>query len=568
MGVNYNARIPNVTIKLNSDLEVLEVDRGFLRFFNFSEFKGDFFSLLPKEDVNNFKNFLLNYNDSQLTKSFITTFHIRDNDLTSVLYVDKVNDIYEISIKEMEYTKERYHDNELLKQEYASVLSSIDSYYFLYNIEKKCFALKNTKNLLSIYEGDLIKLKELLIDFFKIKEEEKNSDMFKELCHDLESSVADKDYTFEKNKGKVIFSTKKTISDKKEYIVSSIFSGENEMVKQASYLESHDALTSLYNKKTITEMAISRINKAKLPCTIIVIDIDRFKEFNDSYGHQYGDSVLKAMGQVLKDSLGSLGYAGRIGGDEFMCIVEGTDEDDLRNITRNIKIGIQWAIPTKTLDQVITCSIGCARFPLDGKKYNDIFELADKCLYIAKNKGRNCYVIYKPEIHEAVLSKSRLEQEKIIEGTLYTDYAREQMEILSILDKKEENYKEKVIAKLRNYLNVSKIVLYDQDFNPIIINGVDDNDYRKIFLNNKDYFKYFNKENYFILDNVQSLEPIDKIKCKMYQNNSIASTLEILGKENDKIKGLITIDLYKPARTFNPIHVVFSLMVAKKIFNE
>lgn len=165
-----------------------------------------------------------------------------------------------------------------------------------------------------------------------------------------------------------------------------------------SYL---DPLTELLNKKAITEYAKEAVeDRNKKRVALAMLDLDNFKQVNDTYGHMFGDEVLKASGKIIKEAISGMGVAGRMGGDEFFMVFNDyKDELHLRNILRTIKINIASMYQGKIGDIPLSCSIGASRSDVDSGDYHKLFKVADKALYLAKQKGRNRYIIYKTELH-------------------------------------------------------------------------------------------------------------------------------------------------------------------------
>lgn len=163
----------------------------------------------------------------------------------------------------------------------------------------------------------------------------------------------------------------------------------------------YDSLTKVYNKKAITEYAINTLKENKRNRTIIVIlDVDHFKSVNDTYGHMYGDKILARVGQRLKEVVGEDGVVGRIGGDEFMIVLNGINDDQmLRGVLRAMRTQIKWEFSEEFTDFMITCSIGASIYPNNGTDFEELFKKADHCLYIAKEKGRDRYVFFRDELH-------------------------------------------------------------------------------------------------------------------------------------------------------------------------
>ncbi len=160
-----------------------------------------------------------------------------------------------------------------------------------------------------------------------------------------------------------------------------------------------DSLTKILNKKSITEYALKTV-KPGSQVAVAILDIDYFKNVNDTYGHLFGDQVIAAVADVIKNVIGRNGMAGRIGGDEFMVILKGYgDESGLRSYLRSIKFNVSMLFLDRVGDNRLSCSIGASQCSIDSNDYNELFRIADKALYIAKQKGRNRFVIYDVKKH-------------------------------------------------------------------------------------------------------------------------------------------------------------------------
>ena len=166
--------------------------------------------------------------------------------------------------------------------------------------------------------------------------------------------------------------------------------------------EMRDPGTDLLNKRAITDYVRKVIeSKPNHNVTIAIIDVDDFKTINDTYGHQFGDEVLSDVANIIKNAVGRKGMCGRIGGDEMFIVIEGLEGDEpIRSVLRTIKSNIGWLYHNDERNiNKITCSIGSATYPVDADNYQELFKIADKMLYLAKEKGKNRYVIYHSDLH-------------------------------------------------------------------------------------------------------------------------------------------------------------------------
>lgn len=155
-----------------------------------------------------------------------------------------------------------------------------------------------------------------------------------------------------------------------------------------------DSLTGLANRRHMEEILqrqFYRMLRYNTPCSIIMIDVDHFKHFNDTYGHDMGDYVLKELASYLKDNTRGEDLACRYGGEEFIIVLVDTDFEQAAKKAEMIRSGIAEtiAIPFLAEKLHITVSVGVATSPRHGRNMQELIKAADKALYRAKENGRN-----------------------------------------------------------------------------------------------------------------------------------------------------------------------------------
>jgi diguanylate cyclase (GGDEF)-like protein len=184
-----------------------------------------------------------------------------------------------------------------------------------------------------------------------------------------------------------------------------------------------DYLTGLFNKKAITDFAKKACESGDSHIVnLCIVDIDNFKHVNDAYGHAYGDRILREVADIILEVLGDDGRAGRIGGDELMMIIENVEEKtDLRVYLKSIRERVEASHRDENGIPQITVSMGIGTYPLYVDNYEDLFNLADRMLYRAKNRGKNRYVIYNPEIHGRIVNGELDESTTTINSTTAVD---------------------------------------------------------------------------------------------------------------------------------------------------
>lgn len=165
----------------------------------------------------------------------------------------------------------------------------------------------------------------------------------------------------------------------------------------------HDSLTSLFNRRFLDEslpLLLARLKRDHSPVTILMLDIDHFKDVNDSYGHQVGDAVLQALGNALKTSVRAGDIVCRYGGEEFILVLPGMRAEDGRMQAEKLRMMIA-SLTVSGRDQSVsvTISIGGSVFPHDGTSSDELIAVADRALYRAKQNGRNRVEFAEPDAH-------------------------------------------------------------------------------------------------------------------------------------------------------------------------
>ncbi len=170
--------------------------------------------------------------------------------------------------------------------------------------------------------------------------------------------------------------------------------------KKLQYLAHYDPLTNIPNRLLTMErlsQAILRGKRHNERIAVFFIDLDRFKWVNDTLGHDVGDQLLQEITQRMQNCLRADDTIGRLGGDEFLAVVDPIDNEQAAAIVAS-KLTIAVAAPVKIKNHTIeiSCSIGVSFFPEDGTKSDTLVRTADTAMYAAKERGRNCYEFFTP----------------------------------------------------------------------------------------------------------------------------------------------------------------------------
>jgi diguanylate cyclase (GGDEF)-like protein/PAS domain S-box-containing protein len=162
-----------------------------------------------------------------------------------------------------------------------------------------------------------------------------------------------------------------------------------------------DPLTGLFNRRYLEESLnreLNRANRTDRTVSVVMLDLDHFKHFNDTFGHQVGDILLKEVAVVIKSRVRAGDLACRYGGEEFSLILAEVDAEGAYKCVESIRESIKHLSlhhRGQTLG-TITVSAGIATFPAHGNTSEDLIRCADESLYRAKKSGRDCIIVYEP----------------------------------------------------------------------------------------------------------------------------------------------------------------------------
>lgn len=176
---------------------------------------------------------------------------------------------------------------------------------------------------------------------------------------------------------------------------------ENE--KRLNFLAHHDPLTRLANRVLFNERLAQALAKARRngqQVALLFLDLDRFKNINDSLGHAFGDQVLKIVAERLGRQVRSTDTVARLGGDEFLVIAENVaDSQNAANLAQKILDMFGQPVEIQTQELSVTASIGVSMFPSDGSDSEELLKCADVAMYGSKKSGGNSFQFYSPDMN-------------------------------------------------------------------------------------------------------------------------------------------------------------------------
>jgi len=184
--------------------------------------------------------------------------------------------------------------------------------------------------------------------------------------------------------------------------------------RQLQHLAEHDPLTHLPNRRQLFVLlnhALERAAQNKRQVAVFFMDIDNFKNLNDSMGHAFGDEVLSAIAQLLKEAAQTFGFAGRLGGDEFTVVFEdAASEAEVDEAGRKLVGIFDRPLLIGGREVIVRASAGASLYPNHGTRAEDLLSAADVALFHAKALGRNQLAMFTPELLATATRKFTIEQ--------------------------------------------------------------------------------------------------------------------------------------------------------------
>jgi diguanylate cyclase (GGDEF)-like protein len=295
-----------------------------------------------------------------------------------------------------------------LNECYAALCAMYGNIYFIYRLNENDIQVHSSGSTYLVSRRyTLAAFEQFLMEHTKDAQQTEMKEMLAEMKQGISCSVRSFSGNYVDDDEKVIktifqFSTI-THHDQSADVIGLIHA-ERKRRQPEKEMAQRDGLTGLYAKHEIERIAKESVAADDgREFALGIMDIDFFKNINDTHGHAAGDKVLHQIGLILQEEVGQDGSVGRIGGDEFMILANYTDETRLRNLYSDIRTQVANSFPSYGMEgKAVTLSIGSASYPSSCKDYESLFFLADHCLYRAKKNGRNRYVIYTPSKHGSV----------------------------------------------------------------------------------------------------------------------------------------------------------------------
>jgi len=485
---------------------------------------------------------------------------------------------FDINFSDTIEIQENYIKYLHLVNKYRKFISLIPMLYFEYKFSTKqliIYKYNNSKCVLMFKSNlDVLKDKVVSSEEFSISVKKQFEVFYDNMIKGMDqfetkipSEIFDmeKEGIFLKLKSTVIFR-----EDVKDMVVGIMKPSENGD-KKIYYLTdaARDVGTGMLNKRAISEYAIEKINNCDRCLYLFMLDIDDFKKINDTYGHMFGDEVLTKISEIIISVLESRGTVGRFGGDEFLIVIENVyEESTLRLILKTINKHIQWECGNAFDDFKVTTSMGIAKFPEDGMDYEELFNKADKSLYIAKAKGKNRYIIYNQEKHKEI-EKNKLNSNLIgINETLNNE-----KRVTTVSDIIHDLFAKGIdaiipsLSVIQAYFDLDGITVYTGES---LIRTYYLGEYiapfgQFILLQNENYQKLFNENNVYVETNIHRMERDNEEIHEAYIKQDIAEFIQCVTYFEKIPHVVISFDVFSRPRKWSDNDIAFLTILGKLI---
>jgi len=323
-----------------------------------------------------------------------------------------------------------------------------------------------------------------------------------------------------------------------------------------------DAGVDVYNKKSILEYCRHFIEEnPDKRFYIAILDLDNFKNVNDTFGHFFGDDVLITVSEVIKEAVKDYGMVGRVGGDEFFIVFDKVDDREaMRLILKNAREQVEKAFKGKTGDFALTCSAGSCPYPDCGSNFEEIYKVADALLYLAKEKGRNRYILFREDLHRDLVNRVIQASKEGKVAEVYDDVSVKYNHV-SIMESVISDYYiggkmslDELLENIENRFNV--------DFIQIISDKKGIENERRFFSEvegdkvierldlNEEFVREFKGLNYFRANSLTNFKNSDSNGKEFMRKNKVQTAIFYLIRENDEIVGYIVFGKVRDNRKF------------------
>lgn len=468
--------------------------------------------------------------------------------------------LYQITISDIRDLEGRNLRLEQNVLKYRHFMTLEDVYFFEYLMEQDSISIYKYVNerAMNQFEGSLNELIRRVEKALDGKDAATLEDQLRTFCSHLRNGEDFFEMEFIRGQeDKEIWRVKGARIPKRRDMVAGIIIPDRDRQKEAYYLTpaARDAGTGLLNKRAWTEYTIEQLNRKDYNTRwLVIIDIDDFKHINDTYGHIFGDQVIRRVAEIIQVMVGQRGVIGRFGGDEYVILLEMVEtREQLKTLLKTMAKEFALAFDPKVR---VTASIGVSEYPVDGTEYEELMRKADKALYLAKEKGKNRHIIYEERLH------GRLESDDMQNMAMaYAVSKEKKREVITAMItelcvsgvdaivKKEER-----LQQIRSLFDLDGItILSDAGASLVCRNGnyiAGVADGRGLFADEK-YLALFGDDDNFVESNMVRLRSRNSAAFAVMQKQEIGASLQCLSRREGVPNVIVHYDVFNRNRKWS-----------------
>ncbi len=331
-----------------------------------------------------------------------------------------------------------------------------------------------------------------------------------------------------------------------------------------------DGATGLLNKKAIIQYAMNKIEDPLVNnLYMVVVDIDDFKQINDTYGHLFGDEVIAKVANTVRNVVGTKGMVGRFGGDEFLLVLENLEgESELRTILKSFAKQVAWLYTGTNQNLTVTLSMGVSQYPDNATEYDKMFKIADRALYIAKQKGKNRYIIYREHMHGTI------EDNEVSENAIGFRFLLEANKLNAVVSDMilalHKNGKDAINATLEKILacfDVDGIAVYSGDElnRTYSIGKYIDPISSMAGLTDEGYIKKCGDTDVIVENNAKAISNYCKPLAEAMHKQEVTATIQCVARDGEDVKAVVSFDVFNRSRKWGGVDLEYLPLVGKFI---
>lgn len=257
-------------------------------------------------------------------------------------------------------------------------------------------------------------------DFFSSEHASRAFADEQEIVRTCEAKIGEEKETWPDGHETWVLTTKVPLKDRRGQIIGTMgishnISDRKQAELRVQYMALHDSMTGLPNRVLLEDrltQAIALARRSQMSVAVLMLDLDRFKNVNDSFGHYVGDRLLEAVSVRLQACLRESDTVARLGGDEFVIAISMvTSNKDVETVAQKVlaTLGEPFEVESHTLQ--ISASVGISMYPANGENPDALLQFADAAMYQAKKGGRDIYCYFAPELTQATKRRQKLDQD-------------------------------------------------------------------------------------------------------------------------------------------------------------